>query len=134
MILFLSEPELMQEIAIRANSTGAPMHELERAELGFDYCDVGGRIAAAWGLPGALETVLACHQVPAATERYQLETSIVHIAYMLARTEPGSLPTLDPVAVSVAACTPEAAGALRAGAAETIKAATATFGTLSQAA
>ncbi|HZO86729.1 MAG TPA: HDOD domain-containing protein [Chthonomonadaceae bacterium] len=57
--------------------------EAERAVLGFDHAEVGGRIAARWNLPAPLEQAIACHHQPMQNGQVAPLTALVHIANIL---------------------------------------------------
>lgn len=134
MAMYMHQPQIMQGILERGDGDGVRMGELERDELGYDYCEAGAGLAHAWGLPEALEVVIRHHQQPATAEKFELETSIVHIARRLADQRNDSPLTIDAGAVEVVGIDAEQAMALRADAAEAIAEATTTFGALDSAA
>lgn len=133
-VLFQAHPDRMQALAERAAAEDLPLHDLEREAFGFDYCEVGARIAEHWHLPEALVCVTEQHQRPAAAAAFTLETALVHVAYRLARCEPDTLPELDAAAVELTGCTPARGAALREVAQGEIATTLAAFGPVAQAA
>lgn len=53
-------------ICARARSSNVPTFVAERAALGYDHADVGGRIAQRWGLPSAVVRAVSFHHGPEA--------------------------------------------------------------------
>ncbi len=78
-------PEESKEIISRQNEVGGIMWQIEREVLGFDHADVGAALARAWELPLSLEEIIGNHHNPARSKRYPLETTIVHLADIIAK-------------------------------------------------
>ncbi len=78
-------PEESKEIVSRQNEVGGIMWQIEREVLGFDHADVGAALARAWELPLSLEEIIGNHHNPARSKRYPLETTIVHLADIIAK-------------------------------------------------
>ncbi|HZP83787.1 MAG TPA: HDOD domain-containing protein [Chthonomonadaceae bacterium] len=57
--------------------------EAERAVLGFDHAEVGGRIAAKWNLPVPLVQAIAYHHQPVQNGQVAPLTAVVHIANVI---------------------------------------------------
>ncbi len=79
-------PEVSAAIAARSHKTGRPNHEVERAALGVEHGEVGGRLASRWGLPADLVAVVAFHHRPwAAPVDHRRAAQLVHIADFVAK-------------------------------------------------
>jgi HD-like signal output (HDOD) protein len=68
-----------------AKIEGIPLHEAERATLGFTHCDSGGLLAEKWGLPASIIDVIAHHHLPSESLHEPGLVALVHIADLLCR-------------------------------------------------
>lgn len=59
--LYSSEPDYYRQVCAHRTSAGLTFVEAERALLGLDHCEVGGRVLARWRLPAAIERVATHH-------------------------------------------------------------------------
>lgn len=75
-----------------------PVYAAERQVLGFDHAEVGGEMARAWKLPPLLEECIAHHHAISDAKRYPRETSLIHIANVIALM--AEIDTLDPADVA----------------------------------
>jgi putative nucleotidyltransferase with HDIG domain len=57
-----------------------PFLEKERSLFGIDHAQLGAEMARQWNLPEVFHYVIAHHHTPSETEKYQLITSVVHLA------------------------------------------------------
>ncbi|MCH7500742.1 MAG: HDOD domain-containing protein, partial [Nitrospinae bacterium] len=85
LIILENLPEESKEIVSRQNEVGGIMWQIEREVLGFDHADVGAALARAWKLPLSLEEIIGNHHNPARSKRYPLETTIIHLADIIAK-------------------------------------------------
>ena len=85
LIMLENLPEESKEIVSRQNEVGGIMWQIEREVLGFDHADVGAALARAWKLPLSLEEIIGNHHNPARSKRYPLETTIIHLADIIAK-------------------------------------------------
>jgi len=68
-----------------AMRTGKPLHEVEKAILGFSHCESGKILAAAWQIPPPVVEVIEWHHdVEHAPEENPL-TALVHLSDLLCR-------------------------------------------------
>ena len=100
-VMYQYETENMIEIMKLSQALGERVYKIERQNLGYDYCDVGGYLAEQWDLPAGIPETTLYHQEPSATEEFRFEASIVHIAMRLCefRYQTGGEPQFDPVAL-----------------------------------
>ncbi len=85
LIILENLPEESKEIVSRQNEVGGIMWQIEREVLGFDHADVGAALARAWKLPLSLEEIIGNHHNPSRSRRYPLETTIIHLADIIAK-------------------------------------------------
>ncbi|MEM7466853.1 MAG: HDOD domain-containing protein [Pseudomonadota bacterium] len=93
--MYQFEPQSMVDILTRAKATGAMQFRIEREQLGYDYCDIGGYLADQWGLPAEIPEILLSHQEPSSASNCHFEASIVHVAYRLAENRARSESSLE---------------------------------------
>lgn len=85
LVVYIKAPEKAKQVLEQEKeSPGAPVGEIEREVLGFDHSEVGAALFEAWNLPGSLQTAVRYHHHPALAKDYLLETSILHVANMMA--------------------------------------------------
>ncbi len=112
LIMYKSIPALSLEAINVSLENEEPVYKTERYLTGFDYAEVGGDVMQKWDLPQSLWETTKYHIEPSKAEKYPLETSLLHIASILCRTEAhddfdqGSL-KVDPFAWNVTGLTPE---------------------------
>lgn len=83
LILFSQAPEAAHLAFLRSLSEPDSIspQSAERAELGFDHAQLGGALAAHWGLPDVLCACLRFHHSPLdAPETFRLPVVLVHLA------------------------------------------------------
>jgi len=85
LIILENLPGESREIVARQNEVGGIMWQIEREVLGFDHADVGAALARAWKLPLSLEEIIGNHHNPSRSRRYPLETTIIHLADIIAK-------------------------------------------------
>ena len=101
LIILENLPEESKEILARHNEIGGVMWQIEREVMGFDHGDIGAALARHWNLPLSLEEIIGNHHNPGRSKRYPLETTVVHLADIIAKAmELGSsgdiyIPPLD---------------------------------------
>jgi putative nucleotidyltransferase with HDIG domain len=84
MILGLYVGDRMPEIRAYIEENQCSFVEAERAILGFDHAEVGGRIARRWNLPLSLTQAIAWHHEPVQRGQVTPLTAIVHVANICA--------------------------------------------------
>lgn len=80
LVLYFKEPELSQQVLLRAAETDGQLFNAEREIIGFTHGDVGAALIEAWKLSDTLKEVIAFHHTPLKAKNYRMETAIVHIA------------------------------------------------------
>ncbi len=80
LILYFKEPELSQEILLRASESDGVLFHAEQETMGFTHADVGGALMENWEMADTLKDVITYHHNPLKAKKYPIETAIVHIA------------------------------------------------------
>jgi HD-like signal output (HDOD) protein len=86
LVMYMKIPDLAGKILFRAKEEKELLYVAENAELGFDHAAIGRVLMQVWKLPHYLEEVLAFHHKPNVATRFPVETSIVHIADVIAHS------------------------------------------------
>jgi putative nucleotidyltransferase with HDIG domain len=100
-IMYMQVPEESRTAVLRSRETGEPLFRVEHSLLGFDHCHVGHALLDLWKLPQSLRESVANHHHPDRSQRFPIETAVVHVADLIANAlglgssgEPG-VPPLD---------------------------------------
>jgi len=80
LVLYFKEPELSQQVLLKAADTDGQLYNAEKEIIGFTHGDVGAALIDAWKLSDTLKEVIAYHHTPLSAKDYRIETAIVHIA------------------------------------------------------
>ena len=90
--LFLKAPDASLKALELSQLYDRELAEVEREQLGFDYCQVGAELMQSWHLPPVYQQVAAFHLEPdRADESFQDAVEVVHLAHALCQDEsPGS--------------------------------------------
>ena len=80
LVLYFKEPELSQQVLLKAADTDGQLFNAEKEIIGFTHGDVGAALIDAWKLSDTLKEVIAYHHTPLKAKEYRIETAIVHIA------------------------------------------------------
>lgn len=78
-------PEELDQAIAEATRTGAPLHEVERALLGFDHAEVGGFLAERWQLSVDLTSAIRYHFSPLDDPENPTQTTLISIADRIAQ-------------------------------------------------
>lgn len=84
LVIFQEKGAEARDTIERAETSGEPLHTVEREVLGFDHAQVGGALMAQWNFPGAFQEAVSFHHRPAQAARFPVETAVVHIADLIA--------------------------------------------------
>ena len=85
LIILENLPDESREIMARRNENGGILWKIEREVLGFDHGEVGAALSRNWNLPLSLEEIIGNHHNPGLSQRYPLETTIIHLADIIAK-------------------------------------------------
>lgn len=85
LIILENLPKESKEVMNRLNEIGGIMWQIEREVIGFDHGEVGAALARHWDLPLSLEEIIGNHHNPGRSKRYPLETTIIHLADIIAK-------------------------------------------------
>lgn len=80
LILYFKEPELSQQVLLKAADSDGQLYKAEKEIIGFTHGDVGAALIEAWKLSDTLKEVVAYHHTPLLAKDYRIETAIVHTA------------------------------------------------------
>ena len=83
LVMYQELPEIAQQAIVATRRDHAPIHEIERRLLGYDFAAIGAELMIMWQIPEPLVSVTRHHVAPEAAAEYQLETNIVHVASIL---------------------------------------------------
>jgi putative nucleotidyltransferase with HDIG domain len=78
-------PDDFARVAERVRERGLLISAAEMDVLGCTHADIGRLLAERWNLPVKLVNIIAWHHAPVAGGAYAVESSIVHLADILAR-------------------------------------------------
>lgn len=84
LIMYTRIPELSYESLLKSKSSGELLYKVEREIIGFDHATVGGFLLKEWRLPLSLEEMVRFHHNPLQAMRFPVETSVVHVADIIA--------------------------------------------------
>jgi len=95
LVLFNRLPEQAKEalLTVLDSADVLPVYQAEQRIMGFDHAQIGGELARQWQLPPLLGECIAYHHSIHEAKEYPRETSLVHIANILAQM--AELQTLD---------------------------------------
>ena len=69
----------------RGQAEHIPLHEAERAIMGFSHCETGRVLAEAWRLPDEMREVIACHHDLDMSAQVAPLVAVVHLCDLLCR-------------------------------------------------
>jgi HD-like signal output (HDOD) protein len=78
-------PKESAEAIERAKEEYVPLHEAERATMGFSHCETGRVLAEAWRLPDEMREVIACHHDLDMSAQSAPLVAVVHLCDLLCR-------------------------------------------------
>jgi HD-like signal output (HDOD) protein len=82
--LFLKAPEKSLQALELSQLYNRDIAEVEREQLGFDYCQAGSELMHGWHLPPVYQQVAAFHLEPErAEEEFQPAVDVIHLAHAL---------------------------------------------------
>jgi HD-like signal output (HDOD) protein len=84
LVLFVCVPDEIRVAMARGEKEKKYLHMIEFEEFGFSHNRIGRELLVAWGLPKYLRDVASCHHQPVKALEFPHETSVVHVADILA--------------------------------------------------
>lgn len=84
LIMCTKVPEDARGILARCQGSGELVHKVEKEILHFDHADVGEVLLKEWKLPLSLIEMVSAHHNPMRSKNFTAETSVIHVADMLA--------------------------------------------------
>lgn len=112
LVLYQTIPQRAQSALIEAGYLGAARAEVEQANIGCDFAEVGAELIRSWGMPVQIEQAIRYQLRPGEAGEFALHASIVHLAGVVADHEeldpnrrPQGLP-FDPHALTTAQFAP----------------------------
>jgi HD-like signal output (HDOD) protein len=84
LLMFMKAPEESRESIVRAREQGRLLNITEREVIGFDHGAAGRALAQVWKLPARMEEIIAYHNSPGNSTQYPVESSMVHVADIIA--------------------------------------------------
>jgi HD-like signal output (HDOD) protein len=84
LIIYKKIPETAREMILRCKANRELLYLVEKEVIGFNHSDLGSVLVRFWNLPPSLEEVVAYHHSPQEARRYPIETSVVHVADIIA--------------------------------------------------
>lgn len=85
LVIYMKAPDQARLVLARCKETGNLIHKVEQEIMGFDHTDVGRALVESWNLPESLQEAVAFHHTPLRSSRYPVETSVVHVADIMAQ-------------------------------------------------
>ncbi|MES9974516.1 HDOD domain-containing protein [Candidatus Thiodiazotropha sp. LNASS1] len=85
--IYLKMPQESRDILLITGGDDTLLPDAENDVLGFTHMDVGEALLRKWKLPESIVSVVAHHHRPASTQVFQLETSLISLAALLAYAE-----------------------------------------------
>lgn len=104
LLIFIKLPTQAQQIIdVQHKKPERDLSEIEKSILGFDHAELGQVLCESWQLPESLSVAIANHHGMRLNDEYQLESSILHVANLMAHAleigeEDTFMEQADPVA------------------------------------
>lgn len=87
LVIYLKLPQKARDVLLITGGDDTLLSDAETDVIGFTHMDVGGALLRQWKLPERIVSVVAHHHRPASTQVFQLETTILHLATLLASAD-----------------------------------------------
>jgi HD-like signal output (HDOD) protein len=84
LVLYQTVPDRAQSALVEATNFNQPLAEVERANIGCDYAEVGGDLINSWGMPVQLEEAVRHQLTPNLAPQASREAAVLHASGMLA--------------------------------------------------
>lgn len=101
---FLARPKIAAVFLMQSRKNEHLLLQTEKTGMGFDHAEIGGALLSKWKLPERLQAPVRWHHAPLGSERFPIESAVVHVADIVAHgLRLGSsgetfIPPLDPFA------------------------------------
>jgi HD-like signal output (HDOD) protein len=82
--IYLKLSQEARDVLLITGGDDTLLPDAENEVLGFTHMDVGEALLRKWRLPESIVSVVAYHHRPASAQAYQLETSLLNLATVLA--------------------------------------------------
>ena len=92
LIMYCEIPDECRPAITAAGEKQTDLYLVERDLLGFDYAQVGSDLLKSWCLPDSLVEIIGCQNEPSRSEKFQMETAILHIATAVTKTALAEIP------------------------------------------
>jgi HD-like signal output (HDOD) protein len=86
-VLYQTVPQRAQSALIEAGYLEASLAEVEQANIGCDFAEVGAELIRSWGLPVQIEQAVRCQLSPKDAGEFIVLASLVHLAGVVADYE-----------------------------------------------
>jgi HD-like signal output (HDOD) protein len=80
LVLYQALPHRAQSALIEAENLIAPLAEMEQANIGCAFTEVGAELIRSWGMPSQIERAIRHQLSPNEAGEFTLQASIVHLA------------------------------------------------------
>ncbi|MEK7235383.1 MAG: HDOD domain-containing protein [Nitrospirota bacterium] len=80
LVLYQTVPQRAQSALVEAGNLEAPLAEVEQANIGCDFTEVGAELIRFWGMPSQIERAIRHQLSPNEAGEFNLHASIVHLA------------------------------------------------------
>lgn len=84
LIMFVKLPDICMEMMEESRTKKRLLYQVERERLLFDHAEVGGNLLRRWKIPARIAEPVEFHHRCQRAEQYPRETSVLHIADLIA--------------------------------------------------
>jgi len=84
LVMFVRVPDVCLQLLEESRATGTLLYRAERERFGFDHAEVGGALLRRWKIPPRIAEPVGSHHDCRRADQYPRETSILHIADLIA--------------------------------------------------
>jgi|WetSurMetagenome_2_1015567.scaffolds.fasta_scaffold168723_2 putative nucleotidyltransferase with HDIG domain len=84
LIMYIKRVDLSRSLLNRSQLSNELLYLIEKEVFGFDHGEVGYELVSHWNLPETLRELVLNHHQPMASQKYPLETAIIHVADIIA--------------------------------------------------
>ncbi|MFQ5451419.1 MAG: HDOD domain-containing protein [Nitrospinaceae bacterium] len=84
LIFFMNLPDQVSRALEHCQARGELLYRMEGAAIGCGHAETGALLLRKWRLPERMQEAVCHHHHPSGARHYQLETSILHVADVIA--------------------------------------------------